>query len=203
MGPTINLASQWPAYDRFWISQSPHAAGLFKDETQRRAQFASLAADQRNSYERHYFVPGHFTGSALVVSPDLSQVLLTLHAKLGMWLQLGGHADGDMNLLSVAAREVYEEAGLNTAKPLAFLPNQPDFYLFDVDCHLVPAIGKEPAHHHFDARFLFVADPNERLQITEESKDLRWFDLPQARQVTSELSMLRLFDKLNFLRDQS
>jgi 8-oxo-dGTP pyrophosphatase MutT (NUDIX family) len=56
--------------------------------------------------------PGHLTGSAWIVSPDRRRTLLTLHRKLGKWLQLGGHADGDPDLLAVALREAREESGL-------------------------------------------------------------------------------------------
>ena len=56
--------------------------------------------------------PGHLTGSAWIVSPDRRRTLLTHHRKLGKWLQLGGHADGDADLLAVALREAREESGL-------------------------------------------------------------------------------------------
>jgi 8-oxo-dGTP pyrophosphatase MutT (NUDIX family) len=56
---------------------------------------------------------GHFTGSAWIVSPDRSMVLMTHHRKLNMWLQLGGHADGTEDLISVAIREAKEESGFN------------------------------------------------------------------------------------------
>jgi 8-oxo-dGTP pyrophosphatase MutT (NUDIX family) len=55
---------------------------------------------------------GHFTGSAWLVSGDGLRVLLTHHRKLGRWLQLGGHADGDRDLARVALREAEEESGL-------------------------------------------------------------------------------------------
>ncbi len=63
--------------------------------------------------------PGHLTGSAWVVSPDRSQVLLTHHGKLDKWLQLGGHADGDGDLLAVAQREALEESGLADVRALS------------------------------------------------------------------------------------
>jgi 8-oxo-dGTP pyrophosphatase MutT (NUDIX family) len=57
-------------------------------------------------------LPGHLTGSAWILSPDRRKTLLTHHGKLGKWLQLGGHADGDPDLLAVALREAREESGL-------------------------------------------------------------------------------------------
>jgi len=60
----------------------------------------------RNSYN------GHFTGSAWIVSPDRSRILMTHHKKLGKWIQLGGHADGENDLLKVALREAKEESGI-------------------------------------------------------------------------------------------
>ena len=56
---------------------------------------------------------GHFNGSAWIVSPDRSMVLMTHHRKLNMWLQLGGHADGTEDLISVATKEPKEESGFN------------------------------------------------------------------------------------------
>src|SRR5579859_4895881 len=85
---------------------------------------------------------GHFTGSAWLVSADGERVLLTHHRKLGRWLQLGGHADGDTDLAQVALREAEEESGL---VGLAVEPEP-----FDLDRHRIPARGTEPEHWHYD-----------------------------------------------------
>src|SRR5882724_8687217 len=73
--------------------------------------------------------PGHLTGSAWIVSPDRTRTLLTHHHKLDKWLQLGGHADGDGDLLAVALREAREEGGLTRLRPVST-------EIFDFDRHL-------------------------------------------------------------------
>ncbi|MBY0370630.1 NUDIX hydrolase [bacterium] len=149
--------------------------------------------------------PGHFTGSALVTDSRMEQVLLTHHAKLGLWLQLGGHADGDMDLASVALREAEEESGLGN---VALFPLGEVFDLsaegliFDLDIHPIPARGAEPAHYHYDVRYLLIGNPQEPLKITPESKDLKWVPLSDAYGLSSEWSMHRQFDKLSWLRKQ-
>ena len=106
---------------------------------------------------------GHFTGSAWVVSPDRSQVLMTNHKKLNMWLQLGGHADGTEDLISVAIREAKEESGFNE---FVLLSDR----IFDLEIHEVPAIADEPVHYHYDVRFLLEADPkNNTIVVSDES----------------------------------
>lgn len=167
-------------------------------------QFAEAHAD---CFERTC-LPGHITGSALVVSKDLNAVLLTLHKKLGVWLQLGGHSDGDAQPHRVAMREALEESGL---KGLDFLAYEHVFgggplrqdtahpLPFDLDCHVIPARKTEPAHIHYDIRYVIVANQEEPIVISEESQDLRWFSLTEARTVTAEPSMLRQFAKLEWL----
>ena len=162
---------------------------------------------------------GHVTGSALVVSRDLSAVLLTLHAKLGRWLQLGGHSDGHPVPAEVAWREVEEESGLTrglaflryehllaeeaptpTAAAAATAPLPP--LPFDFDWHHIPARKSEPAHIHYDVRYLITADEREPIQATSESTDLRWLSLEEARRLTDERSMHRQFDKLTWLKER-
>lgn len=132
--------------------------------------------------------PGHLTGSAWIVSPDRRRTLLTHHHKLDKWLQLGGHADGDGDLLAVALREAREESGLTRLRVV-----RTD--IFDVDRHWIPARKAEPAHHHHDLRFLLEADPDEPLVISSESKDLAWVDLDAVAALNSEESMARMVRK--------
>lgn len=133
-------------------------------------------------------VPGHLTGSAWIVDRSRTQVLLTHHRKLDKWLQLGGHADGDPDLLAVALREAREESGLGS---LAVLSPE----VFDVDVHAIPARREDPAHRHYDLRFLLEADAGEPLVISGESKDLAWVPLDRLAEFSSEESLRRMARK--------
>ncbi|MBI1860713.1 MAG: NUDIX hydrolase [Deltaproteobacteria bacterium] len=140
---------------------------------------------------------GHFTGSALVVSPDGTDVCLIYHKKLQKWLQPGGHADGNRNLDEVALKEVEEETGLRgliVSEPGSLAP-----MIFDLDRHVIPPTPKDPEHYHYDVRFLIRAD-SLKLTLSEESSDLAWFPIANAREVSAEESMRRLYDKLEHMR---
>lgn len=112
---------------------------------------------------------GHFTGSAWLVDRSGTRVLLTHHRKLGRWLQLGGHADGDPALANVALKEAEEESGLHG---LVLEPG-----IFDLDRHWIPARGDVPAHWHYDVRFVVRAGEDEAFVVSEESLDLAWRDI--------------------------
>lgn len=131
---------------------------------------------------------GHLTGSAWIVSPDRRQTLLTHHRKLDKWLQLGGHADADPDLLAVAMREANEESGLSRLRPVTGA-------LFDVDRHRIPARGAEPEHWHHDLRFMIEADPAEPLVISNESKELAWVEVARVTSLNPEESMARMVRK--------
>ncbi len=131
---------------------------------------------------------GHLTGSAWIVDAARRRTLLTHHRKLDKWLQLGGHADGDPDLAAVALREAREESGLTRLRLVS-----PD--IFDLDRHWIPARKEEPAHWHYDLRFMIEADPAELLVITHESKDLAWVDLDAVAALNSEESMARMVRK--------
>jgi 8-oxo-dGTP pyrophosphatase MutT (NUDIX family) len=133
-------------------------------------------------------LPGHLTGSAWIVSADRQRTLLTLHRKLGKWLQLGGHADGDPDLLAVALREAREESGLGRIGVASAA-------LFDVDRHWIPAHGGEPGHWHHDLRFMLVADPAEPLVVSSESRELAWVDVARVTGLNPEESMARMVRK--------
>ena len=136
---------------------------------------------------------GHFTGSAWIVSPDRSMVLMTHHRKLNMWLQLGGHADGMEDLISVAIREAKEESGFNE---FVLLSDR----IFDLDIHKFPATKDEPGHHHYDVRFLLEADPNNNtIIISDESIDVQWIPLDKVLSLNPESSIQRMVKKTSDL----
>ncbi|MFE7586830.1 NUDIX hydrolase [Streptomyces gardneri] len=108
---------------------------------------------------------GHLTSSALVIDPARGRVLLTLHKKLGMWLQMGGHCEEDDATVEAAAlREATEESGI---AGLTLLPGGP----VRLDRHPIPA----PCHWHLDVQYAALAPAGAEAEISEESLDLRWF----------------------------
>lgn len=155
---------------------------------------AAMTADTIRFVEAHADcllrsqLSGHLTGSAWVVSPTRTQTLLTHHRKLDKWLQLGGHADGDSDLLAVALREVQEESGLTNLRVV-------DAGIYDLDRHRIPARGAEPEHWHYDLRFLIEADPAQPLVVTSESKDLAWVKVGEVTTLNPEESMARMVRK--------
>lgn len=133
--------------------------------------------------------PGHLTGSAWIVDAARERTLLTHHLKLEKWLQLGGHADGDGDLLAVALREGLEESGLTRLRAVTT-------EIFDVDRHWIPARKTEPAHWHYDLRFMIEGDPSEPLvRAANESKELAWVELARVTALNPEESMARMVRK--------
>ena len=130
---------------------------------------------------------GHVTGSAWIVNESRSHALLIHHAKLNAWFQPGGHADEGENITEVAMREAMEETGL----VLQLIDSQ----LFDIDIHQIPARKSEEAHLHYDVRFLFEGKMSDILQISNESKDLRWIPLQEIEHYNNEASIMRMVEK--------
>lgn len=132
---------------------------------------------------------GHLTGSAWIVDPARSRTLLVHHRRLGRWLQPGGHWEHDASLLETARREATEETGLASLRSLGD-------EIFDLDVHPIPAKGNEPAHFHYDVRFLFEADPDETLTVSSESHAVQWVDLARLDEYSQEPSVTRLASKI-------
>ncbi|MFJ3215626.1 NUDIX hydrolase [Kitasatospora sp. NPDC086801] len=154
------------------------------DEEQERLRLDYLAhlAEQPEGLYRSC-LPAHITASAAVVDPAAGRVLLTLHPKVGMWLQMGGHCEpDDHDLASAALREAVEESGI------------PDLALLEVDGapvpakldrHLVRCTGKDrPENTHLDVQYIAVAPAGAQALISEESLDLRWFDYDRLPELT-------------------
>lgn len=129
-----------------------------------------------------------FTASGFVV--DEGRVLLIDHTKLGRWLQPGGHIDAsDASPLAAARRELLEETGV-VAEPASVGP-------IDLDVHPIPTNPRkgEPAHEHFDVRFLFRASSAE-LKAGDDALDARWWPLSEVAETAEDASVRRVAGRL-------
>lgn len=151
------------------LSQLQDYSRRYPSETAKVQRFTTFASRGDNWFDRSR-LDGHFTASAWVVSADGQRVLLTHHRKLQMWVQLGGHADGNPDLAVEALREAEEESGLTG------LVVESDA-LFDIDDHSIPARGEEPEHIHWDTRFVLRTTGNETFTVTPESIALAWVEV--------------------------
>jgi 8-oxo-dGTP pyrophosphatase MutT (NUDIX family) len=157
------------------------------DQITEKSRFAAFAASSPDVYLRTH-ATGHFTASCWLLSGDGQRVLLTHHKKLARWLQLGGHADGDTDLVAVALREAIEESGL---QDLAIEPA-----IFDLDAHQIPARPDTPAHIHWDVRFVLFARGSEAFAVSDESHALAWRDVRQiAHDESADHSLRRMAQK--------
>lgn len=137
---------------------------------------------------------GHVVGSAWIMDDSFSQTLLTHHAKLDKWLQLGGHVEAsDDTILSAAEREAREESGLDNLA--AHLDG-----ILDLDIHEIPEGGMEARHLHYDVRFLFTARVEGRLKISHESKYLQWVPLSHIHAFNGDDSLRRMAEKSSTIR---
>jgi 8-oxo-dGTP pyrophosphatase MutT (NUDIX family) len=140
--------------------------------------------------------PAHVTGSAWVVSPDCSRVLMMHHRKHDQWFQPGGHSDGDADILRVALRETAEETGMEPSQ-VRLLSTE----VFDVDIHAIPVIGDEPRHEHIDIRFLVEIDDSLEVPGNDESHDVIWVDLYNVTHYNSNRSTYRMLEKTRRMRN--
>jgi 8-oxo-dGTP pyrophosphatase MutT (NUDIX family) len=139
-------------------------------------------------------LPLHVTGSALIVHPETSRVLLRWHQRQQAWLQVGGHGDhGETDPLAIATREAGEETGLSDLLPW------PDARIRHVVIVGVPAGKGEPAHEHADIRyFMATRTPDQAVAETSDAP-LCWLSLAAARDVTSEPNLRETLARLERL----
>lgn len=169
------------------IRQLREYRSRWANESETVERFIGFVFSHPDCFERQLPI-GHVTGSAWVVNRAGTHVLLTHHKKLNMWVQLGGHADGDSNVFRVARREAKEESGLEGLVAVFD-------HIFDVDVHRIPARGDVPEHFHWDLRYAFRATGSEAYRVSEESHALAWVEIQSLPAVTQEESMLRMAAK--------
>jgi 8-oxo-dGTP pyrophosphatase MutT (NUDIX family) len=149
---TISILADWPA----------------PDPAQDSLRHAVLAfVHGRTDACRRECVSGHVTASAIVLDDSGTQVLLTLHPRLGRWVQLGGHCeDDDPDIVAAALREAIEESGV---PDLRIAPDLAAVHVHPVTCSLgVPT-------RHLDLQFVAHAPAGAQIVLSEESEDLRWW----------------------------
>jgi len=155
------------------------------EEVSFRDQMLALASQGDDPFSRDHFVPGHFTASGFVLSPDGNALLLVHHRRLQRWLQPGGHIDpADAGPMLAAAREVREETAVTLAEPL---PTD----LFDIDVHAIPAARGEPKHAHFDLRFLFQAR-TDAFEADDEVMAAAWVPINEIASGWQDASVQRV-----------
>lgn len=158
----------------------------YPEESKIVEQFSAFVKNNEDCFERSLHI-GHITGSSVLLNPAKDHILLTHHAKLDKWIQLGGHADGNSEALEVALIEAKEESGIEGVSPLLT-------EVLDIDIHKIPANSKDPEHFHFDLRYLFIAN-TEDFNISNESIDLKWFTFDEAINIADSKNLVRLFNK--------
>lgn len=161
------------------------------DEALMHEQIKQFVASNADCFKREH-AAGHITSSVWILNPSYDKVLMTLHSKIGLWLQPGGHCDGDTDVLAVAKKELEEETGLQHYQ---FMES-----IFDVDVHEIAPYKNDPAHLHYDIRFLTIADDNHDIIISEESNDLKWFSLEEAMAQNPRRSIARMIEKSLLLK---
>ena len=133
--------------------------------------------EQENAFSRENKV-AHMTASAWVVNPERSKVLMVYHNIYDSWSWLGGHADGETDLLSVALREVKEEAGISKVRPVS-----EDIFSLEsltVDGHVKKGTYVS-SHLHLNVTYLLEADPEETLSVkADENSGVAWFSPEEA-----------------------
>jgi 8-oxo-dGTP pyrophosphatase MutT (NUDIX family) len=161
-----------------WSPPTP-ALGALRD------RFVDFLRDHPDALERSCS-PGHLTAGALVLSSDLTAVLLNLHGKARRWLHFGGHWEpGDQTLLATAAREAAEESGLGG---LVIHPEP-----VHLDVHTVEFCRGHGRTDHLDVRYAALATSDAQATASDESLDVRWWpvdDLPELGPEMHELIAL-------------
>ena len=188
--PSAWLAAEHPALER--SSDLDRARALLgvwdapnAEQAAERDRIVAFCSEHASDAHRRTCLTGHLTGSALLIDATGDRALLTHHKKLDRWLQLGGHADGESNLVRVAFDEACEESGIEGLR-IHPVP-------IDVDIHVIPERRNEPEHLHLDTRFVVRAPAGAVEVASHESHELGWFGPDDLDRIDVDESVRRLF----------
>lgn len=151
--------------------------------------------NNEDAFERSNPV-AHMTASAWVVNKDRTKVLMVYHNIYNSWSWTGGHADGEIDLLSVAIKEVKEETGITNVKAVS--SNIFSLESLTVDGHIKKG-NYVSSHLHYNLTYLLEADSLEAVAIKEdENSGVAWFDLEEALAKSTEPWFVEhIYKKLN------
>jgi 8-oxo-dGTP pyrophosphatase MutT (NUDIX family) len=166
----------------FKLLNNYHTNDLMEQESKRK--MLNFLAREPNCFERSC-EEGHFTASCWLENASRTAILLTHHKKFNAWLQLGGHADGDSDLLRVSLKEAFEESGLSVISV--------NRNIFDVSVHFIPPHEDVHQHYHYDVRFYLRATKDEPFVVSDESYDLKW--VYEEGQLPDNTEIKRMFRK--------
>lgn len=139
-------------------------------------------------------VKGHFTASSWIVNKDFTKVLFCYHRIYDSWSWVGGHADGDTDLLRVALKEAREETGV---LPVEIYPDIFSLEILPVSGHIKKG-EYVPSHLHYNLTFLIVADENAPVRIKpDENTGVKWISLEDIKNASTEKWMIEtVYNKL-------
>ena len=166
-----------------------------EQETRDKAGILRFLERNEDAFSRENRI-AHMTASAWVVNPRRDRVLMVYHKIYDSWSWTGGHADGERDLLAVALREVTEETGVKTVRPVTA-------DIFSLEILTVDGHEKRgeyvSSHLHLNVTYLLEADDTEPLRICEdENKGVAWFSLDEALAASTEPWFVkRIYSKLN------
>jgi 8-oxo-dGTP pyrophosphatase MutT (NUDIX family) len=186
---TMDIAFKFPKDDQRTALLNlliNYKANSAQEETAKQ-EIISFVLNNQQCFSRE-LTAGHITGSSWLLNAQEDAALLMHHRKLGRWLQLGGHCDGESDVLAVALREAQEESGVNNIIPISK-------EIFDIDVHLIPENSKEAAHYHYDIRYLLKVNSNENILLNDEANALLWVKKDGSNLPEVDESVRRMFDK--------
>ncbi len=158
--------------------------------------FISCLSNENNIFTRDNKLV-HLTASSWIINEERNKILLCYHNIYNSWTWLGGHADGNEDLLNVAIKEAKEESGLINIKPLD------DGNIFSLESLCVEGHIKKgvyvSSHIHLNVTYLLEANDKEILKIKEdENKNLGWFDFDDIYTLSNEAWFIKnIYPKLN------
>lgn len=136
----------------------------------------------------------HMTGSSIIVNKERTKTLMAYHNIYQSWAWTGGHADGECDLMRLAAKEAREETGIFTLTPISDAP---------VSCeilHVLPHIKKGKyvgLHLHFNLTYAFIGDEKEQLRVKEdENARVGWLPIDSLEKYVSEPFMIPIYRKI-------